>query len=146
MSWHWNTRASTLWIIRRLQKQMSSARLQMRLPAVLRPDWRIRFAVDGGRLLVHAFLRYLRPTNRATPQGTSRLRDGLRRLTYNDKARDKHDEEWRGQGQVFAASRPKRDSAVITVLTLVFRGRSRGAAKPPADSQGRDIEMGRGAG
>jgi hypothetical protein len=56
----------------------------------------------------HASLPYLGPTSRPTPLGTSRLRDGLRWLTYIYKARDKHNDEWKGQGQIFAASRPGR--------------------------------------
>jgi hypothetical protein len=61
----------------------------------------------------HAALPYLGPTNRATPAAINRLVDALKWITYIYKARDKHDQEWQGQGQIFAASRPKRSKQII---------------------------------
>lgn len=60
----------------------------------------------------HATLPYLGPKNRVTELGIDRLVDALSWLTYIYKARDKHDEEWKGQGQIFAASRPTRSKQV----------------------------------
>jgi hypothetical protein len=61
----------------------------------------------------HAALPYLGPNNRATPDAIDRLADSVKWLTYIYKARDKHDEEWQGQGQIFAASRPKRSKQIV---------------------------------
>ena len=63
----------------------------------------------------HATLPYLGPKNRVTELGIDRLVDALSWLTYIYKARDKHDEEWKGQGRIFAAARPTR-SKQVTIL------------------------------
>jgi hypothetical protein len=41
----------------------------------------------------------------------------LKWLSYNYKARDKHDADWEAQGQIFSASRPKRDKKVAEIAT-----------------------------
>lgn len=63
----------------------------------------------------YAQLPYLGPTNRATEQATQRLVDAMEWLSYIYKARDKLDAEWEKQGQIFSASRPKRDKAVAII-------------------------------
>jgi len=63
----------------------------------------------------YAQLPYLGPTNRATERATGRLVDALEWLSYIYKARDKHDAEWEAQGQIFSASRPKRDRNVASM-------------------------------
>lgn len=61
----------------------------------------------------YAQLPYLGPTNRATEQGIARLSDALEWLSYIYKARDKHGADWEKEGQVFPASRPKRDKQIV---------------------------------
>jgi hypothetical protein len=61
----------------------------------------------------HGALPYLGPNNRATPLGIERLVDALEWMSYIYKARDKHDEEWEGQGQIFPASRPQRSKQMV---------------------------------
>lgn len=63
----------------------------------------------------YAQLPYLGPTNRATEQATQRLVDALEWLSYIHKARDKLDKEWEKQGQIFSASRPRRNKAVAAI-------------------------------
>jgi hypothetical protein len=61
----------------------------------------------------YAQLPYLGQGNKHTEQGKARLSDALDWLSYIYKARDKHDEEWKGQGQIFPASRPKRSKQIV---------------------------------
>lgn len=63
----------------------------------------------------YAQLPYLGPGNRATDTAIARMRDALDWLSYSYKARDKRDAEWEAQGQIFSASRPKRDKEVATI-------------------------------
>jgi hypothetical protein len=63
----------------------------------------------------YAQLPYLGPTNRATEQGIARLVDALDWLSYIYKARDKHKGDWEKEGQIFPASRPNRNSALLAV-------------------------------
>ena len=71
--------------------------------------------IHGGNQ--HAALPYLGPNNRATPQGIERLVDALEWMSYIYKARDKHDEEWKSDGQIFAASRPQRGRQTPSATT-----------------------------
>lgn len=63
----------------------------------------------------YAQLPYLGPTNRATEQATKRLVDALEWLSYIYKARDKLDNEWGKQGQIFSASRPRRNKTIAGI-------------------------------
>lgn len=65
----------------------------------------------------YAQLPYLGPGNRATDKAIERLKDALDWLSYSYKARDKHDDQWEAQGQIFSASRPKRDKEVASIAT-----------------------------
>jgi hypothetical protein len=65
----------------------------------------------------YAQLPYLGPSNRATDQAKARLVDALEWLSYIHKARDKLDREWEKQGQIFSASRPKRDKTVAALTS-----------------------------
>jgi hypothetical protein len=65
----------------------------------------------------YAQLPFLGPTNRATDQGKARLIDALEWLSYIHKTRDKLDKEWEKQGQIFSASRPKRDKKVAALTS-----------------------------
>ncbi|MFC3469691.1 hypothetical protein ACFOHT_07465 [Massilia oculi] len=64
----------------------------------------------------YAQLPYLGPKNRATEQAQARLVDALEWLSYIHKARDKLDSEWEEQGQIFSASRPRRDKALTAIV------------------------------
>ncbi|WBS04651.1 hypothetical protein OU994_10400 [Pseudoduganella sp. SL102] len=65
----------------------------------------------------YAQLPYLGPTNRATEKATDRLANAMEWLSYIYKARDKHDEEWENEGQIFSASRPKRNKTVAAITS-----------------------------
>lgn len=65
----------------------------------------------------YAQLPYLGPTNRATEQAKERLVDALEWLSYIYKARDKLDNEWEQQGQIFPSSRPKRSKEVANITS-----------------------------
>lgn len=65
----------------------------------------------------YAQLPYLGPTNRATEKATERLVDAMEWLSYIHKARDKLDKKWEKQGQIFSASRPKRDKKVAAITS-----------------------------
>jgi len=65
----------------------------------------------------YAQLPYLGPANRATERSQARMIDALEWLSYIYKARDKLDVAWAKQGQLFSASRPKRDRQVAAITS-----------------------------